>query len=59
LVEWEPVSFGINGRYITDFIRTMDTEEIVFNIVDSQRPLIVQNKNDKNYNCVIRPLING
>ena len=59
LVEWEPVSFGINWRYITDFIRTMDTEEIVFNIVDSQRPLIVQNKNDKNYNCVIRPLING
>lgn len=58
LVEWEPVSFGINGRYITDFIRTMDTEEIVFNVVDSQRPLIVQNKNDKNYNCVIRPLIN-
>ncbi len=59
LVEWEPVSFGINGRYITDFIRTMDTEEIVFNVVDNQRPLIVQNKNDKNYNCVIRPLING
>ena len=58
LMEWEPVSFGINGRYITDFIRTMDTEEIVFNVVDSQRPLIVQNKNDKNYNCVIRPLIN-
>ncbi len=59
LMEWEPVSFGINGRYITDFIRTMDTEEIVFNIVDNQKPLIVQNKNDKNYNCVIRPLING
>lgn len=59
LMEWEPASFGINGRYITDFIRTMDTEEIVFNVVDSQRPLIVQNKNDKNYNCVIRPLING
>lgn len=58
LMEWEPVTFGINGRYITDFIRTMDTEEIVFNIVDNQRPLIVQNKNDKNYNCVIRPLIN-
>ena len=58
LVEWEPVSFGINGRYITDFIRTMDTQEIVFNIVDNQKPLIIQNKNDTNYNCVIRPLIN-
>jgi DNA polymerase-3 subunit beta len=59
LVEWEPVSFGINGRYITDFIRTMDSDEIVFNIVDNQKPLIIQNKNDTNYNCVIRPLING
>ena len=59
LMEWEAVTFGINGRYITDFIRTMDSEEIVFNIVDNQRPIILQNKDNTNYNCVVRPLING
>jgi len=59
LVEWEPVTFWINGRYITDFIKTMESDEIIFNIVDNQKPMILQNKNDTNYNCVIRPLING
>lgn len=58
LIEWDSVSFGINGRYITDFIRTMESEEIVFNVVDNQKPIILQNKNDTNYNCVIRPLLN-
>ncbi|HPC34373.1 MAG TPA: DNA polymerase III subunit beta [Candidatus Absconditabacterales bacterium] len=59
LMEGESVSFGVNGRYITDFIRTMESDEIVFNIVDNQRPIILQNKNNTNYNCVIRPLLNG
>lgn len=59
LMEWEAVTFGINGRYITDFIKTMDSEEIVFNIVDNQKPIILQNKDNNNYNCVVRPLING
>lgn len=58
LFEWEPVSFGINGKYITDFIKTMESENIIFNIVDNQRPLILQNKNDQNYICVVRPLLN-
>ncbi len=59
LMEWDAVTFGINGRYITDFIKTMDSEEIVFNIVDNQKPMILQNKNNTDYNCVVRPLING
>ncbi|NCC71130.1 hypothetical protein EOM09_06120 [bacterium] len=37
----------------------MDSEEIVFNIVDNQRPIILQNKDNSSYNCVVRPLING
>jgi DNA polymerase III sliding clamp (beta) subunit (PCNA family) len=58
LMEWEGVTFGINGRYITDFIKTMSAEEIVFNIVDNQKPMILQNKDNLDYNCVVRPLIN-
>jgi len=59
LMDWEAVTFGINGRYITDFIKTMDSDEIIFNIVDNQKPMILQNKNNTDYNCVVRPLING
>ena len=58
LIEWDDVTFWINGRYITDFIKTMDAEEIIFNIVDNQKPMILQNKDNTSYNCVIRPLIN-
>ena len=58
LMEWDAVTFGINGRYITDFIKTMDSEEIIFNIVDNQKPMILQNKDNTDYNCVVRPLIN-
>lgn len=58
LMEWEPVKFWINWRYITDFIRNIESEEIVFNIVDNQKPIILQNKDDEKYNCVIRPLLN-
>ncbi len=58
LMEWEAVTFGINWRYITDFIKTMDSEEIIFNIVDNQKPMILQNKDNTDYNCVVRPLIN-
>jgi DNA polymerase III sliding clamp (beta) subunit (PCNA family) len=57
-MDWDPITFGINGRYITDFIKTMNAEEIVFNIVDNQKPMILQNKDNVDYNCVIRPLIN-
>ncbi|NOZ45085.1 MAG: hypothetical protein GXP45_08345 [bacterium] len=53
------MSFGINGRYITDFIRTMKGDEINFQIVDSQKPLIVTDKEDENYKYVVRPLINN
>ena len=36
IIEWEAVSFGINGRYITDFIRIMKEDELLFQIVDGQ-----------------------
>lgn len=53
------VSFGINGKYISDFIRIIQGSEIVFNIVDSAKPLIIIDKNETNYKYVVRPLINN
>jgi DNA polymerase III sliding clamp (beta) subunit (PCNA family) len=31
----------------------------MFNVVDNQKPLILTDKEDKNYKYVIRPLINN
>ncbi len=59
IISGEAITFGINGRYITDFIRIMKWEELNFQLVDSQKPLIINDKDDNNYKYVVRPLINN
>jgi len=59
IIEGAPVSFGINGRYITDFIRVMKRDELLFNVVDKQKPLIIEEKDNTQYKYVVRPLINS
>lgn len=59
IIEGEPSSFGINGKYISDFIRHMESDSIIFNIVDSQKPLIIMDQNQENYKYVVRPLLNN
>ncbi len=59
IIEGEPSSFGINGKYITDFIKHITSENLVFNIVDSQKPIIIMDQNQDNYKYVVRPLLNS
>jgi DNA polymerase III sliding clamp (beta) subunit (PCNA family) len=59
IIEGETVSFGINGKYITDFIKIIKGEELVFNIIDNQKPIILMDKDETTYRYVIRPLINS
>ncbi|MBU0627533.1 hypothetical protein KKG31_05845 [Patescibacteria group bacterium] len=59
IIEGDPVSFGINGRYITDFIKIMKEEELLFSVVDNQKPLILGEKDETQYKYVVRPLINS
>lgn len=59
IIEWEPSSFWINGKYITDFIKHIESENIIFNIVDSQKPIIIMDQNKDNYKYVVRPLLNN
>jgi len=53
------LSFGINGKYITDFIKIIKGEELVFNVIDNQKPLILMDKDATAYRYVVRPLINS
>ncbi len=59
IIEGESVSFGINGKYITDFVRMIEWENITMHIVDSQKPLILTEKENPEYKYVIRPLVNN
>ena len=59
IIEWQDVTLWINWRYITDFTKIMSNNEILFNIVDNQKPLIISEKNDSNYKYLVRPLLNS
>lgn len=59
IITGNDVQFGINGKYITDFTRIMAGTELIFNIVDNHKPLIIIDKNDTAYRYVVRPLINN
>jgi DNA polymerase III sliding clamp (beta) subunit (PCNA family) len=37
----------------------MDSEELVFNLVDHQKPMIITDKGNDNYKYVVRPLISN
>lgn len=59
IIEWEDITFGVNWRYITDFIKTMQSDELICNIVDENKPIIIMDKWNNNYKYIVRPLINN
>jgi len=59
IIEWPAVNFGINGKYITDFIKIIKGDELIFNVIDNQKPLVLMDKDDASYRYVVRPLINS
>jgi len=59
IIEGPSLSFWINGKYITDFIKIIKGDELVFNVIDNQKPLILMDKDETSYRYVVRPLINS
>jgi DNA polymerase-3 subunit beta len=59
IINGEPITFAVNGRYVTDFIRAMDSDELIFNLVDHQKPMIITDKENESYKYIVRPLINN
>ena len=55
----EPLTFAVNGRYISDFIKNMESDTLVFNIINSQKPVVLMDKDEENNRYVVRPLINN
>ena len=59
IIDGEALTFGINGRYVTDFIRMMSSDTLIFNLVNGQKPLVLMDKDDDANRYVVRPLTLG
>ena len=59
IIDGEPLTFAVNGRYISDFIKNMESDTLVFNIINSQKPVVLMDKDEENNRYVVRPLINN
>jgi len=57
LIDWDDFSYGVNGKYITDFLRTATSEEIIMRVIDGEKPIILKDKEDDNFTYVVRPLV--
>ena len=58
IIDGEPLTFAVNGRYVMDFIRMMSSDTLIFNIVNGQKPLVLMDKDDPSNRYVVRPLTN-
>jgi len=56
IFEWETVSLWLNGKSILDFLKYVEWEEVIFNIFDSEKPILIKDQGDEWYRFVIRPL---
>jgi len=56
IFEWETISFGINGKSVLDFLKYVEWEEVVFNVFDNEKPVLIKDQGDEWYRFVIRPL---
>jgi DNA polymerase III sliding clamp (beta) subunit (PCNA family) len=47
----------VNGKYINDMIKISWSNDILINIVDAQKPLVLKDPDDNNYTYIVRPLL--
>ena len=57
IIQWEMSGFGINGKYVSDFLRSSEWDEIEMRVVSSEKPIIFKDKEDDQFTYVVRPLI--
>jgi DNA polymerase-3 subunit beta len=57
VVDGDPVQFGVNGKYMSDFLRIIQHDEVTMRVIDAEKPIIFKDKEDDNYTYVVRPLI--
>lgn len=57
IITGNSVEVGVNGKYINDMIKISWSNDILINIVDAQKPLVLKDPDDNNYTYIVRPLL--
>jgi DNA polymerase-3 subunit beta len=57
VTQGESITLGLNGKYVSDFIRTIGSKDIRLNIVSAEKPVVMYDTVDDAYRYVVRPLI--
>jgi len=56
-IEWWEVTYGANGKYITDFIKMVQGDEFVMHVIDAEKPIVLLDPEDISYKYIVRPLV--
>ena len=52
----DPIEVSFNARYFIESLNVMDDEKIYLNIVNEEKPCLIEGETDKNYLSVIMPM---
>jgi len=56
IFEGETISLWLNGKSILDFLKHVEGEEVIFNIYDDEKPILIKDQWDDWYRFIVRPL---
>ncbi len=56
IFDWETTSLWLNGKSILDFLKYVEWEEVILNIFDDEKPILIKDQGDEWYRFVVRPL---
>lgn len=57
VVDWPMTWFGANAKYIADFLKAAESNEIALRFIWSDKPIILKDQDDTSFTYVVRPLI--
>jgi DNA polymerase III subunit beta len=57
ITQGDELQVGINGKYISDFLKQAQGDEVIINLIDNQKPLVFKDPLNENYIYVARPLL--
>lgn len=57
VMQGESVTLWLNGKYVSDFIRSIWSNDIRLHIVNADKPVVMFDASDTAYRYVVRPLV--
>lgn len=57
VIDGEMVGFGINAKYIADFLKVAESSEVQMRVIAADKPIIFKDQDDEQFTYVVRPLI--